>query len=91
MILNGVKKIWIEQGLLVEMYLMTYTHMHCKIPFITVTGQELIIVLLKNGDLSFSGFIDTAKWLSDIDPEKTTDDWRNGVWHCSLSGILSLE
>lgn len=28
--------------------------------------------------LSFSGFIDTAKWLSDIDPEKTTDDWRKG-------------
>ena len=27
---------------------------------------------------SFSGFIDTAKWLSDIDPEKTTDDWRKG-------------
>jgi len=28
--------------------------------------------------LSFSGFIDTAKWLSDIDPEKTTDHWRTG-------------
>lgn len=28
--------------------------------------------------LSFSGFIDTAKWLSDIDPQKTTDDWRTG-------------
>jgi len=28
--------------------------------------------------LSFSGFIDTAKWLSDIDPQKTTDDWRKG-------------
>lgn len=28
--------------------------------------------------LSFSGFIDTAKWLSDVDPQKTTDDWRKG-------------
>lgn len=27
---------------------------------------------------SFSGFIDTAKWLSDVDPQKTTDDWRKG-------------
>lgn len=27
---------------------------------------------------SFSGFIDTAKWLSDIDPLKTTDNWRKG-------------
>lgn len=28
--------------------------------------------------LSFTGFIDTAKWLSDVDPQKTTDDWRKG-------------
>lgn len=27
---------------------------------------------------SFSGFIDTAKWLTDVDPQKTTDDWRKG-------------
>jgi len=27
---------------------------------------------------SFSGFIDTSKWLSDVDPQKTTDDWRKG-------------
>ena len=25
---------------------------------------------------SFVGFIDQAKWLDDIDPQKTTDDWR---------------
>jgi len=28
--------------------------------------------------LSFVGFIDKAKWLDDIDPLKTTDDWRTG-------------
>lgn len=28
--------------------------------------------------LSFVGFIDKAKWLDDIDPQKTTDDWRTG-------------
>jgi len=28
--------------------------------------------------LSFVGFIDTAKWMDDIDPLKTTDDWRTG-------------
>ena len=27
---------------------------------------------------SFVGFIDKAKWLSDVDPLKTTDDWRTG-------------
>ncbi len=27
---------------------------------------------------SFVGFIDKAKWLDDIDPLKTTDDWRTG-------------
>ena len=28
--------------------------------------------------VSFVGFIDQAKWLDDIDPLKTTDDWRTG-------------
>lgn len=28
--------------------------------------------------LGFTGFIDTANWLSDIDPQKNTDHWRTG-------------
>ena len=32
----------------------------------------------KKWQVSFVGFIDNAKWLDDIDPLKTTDDWRTG-------------
>ncbi|WKK64647.1 porin [Lutimonas zeaxanthinifaciens] len=32
----------------------------------------------KKWGASFTGFIDQAKWLDDIDPEKTTDHWRTG-------------
>ncbi len=33
---------------------------------------------IEKWQVSFVGFVDNAKWLDDIDPLKTTDDWRTG-------------